>query len=66
MVIGAEGDKERDFDFLASIEILILDQTEVFLMQVNLFRKKFNKILKYNLSWNNGQLICFRIGIIYY
>ncbi|EEB09908.1 conserved hypothetical protein [Pediculus humanus corporis] len=33
MVIGAEGDKERDFDFLASVEILILDQAEVFLMQ---------------------------------
>uniref|UniRef100_A0A1B6CSA7 Digestive organ expansion factor-like protein n=1 Tax=Clastoptera arizonana TaxID=38151 RepID=A0A1B6CSA7_9HEMI len=33
MVIGAEGEAERDFDFLASIEVLILDQTEIFLMQ---------------------------------
>lgn len=31
--IGAEGETERDFDFLASIELLILDQTELFLMQ---------------------------------
>uniref|UniRef100_T1KMZ4 U3 small nucleolar RNA-associated protein 25 homolog n=2 Tax=Tetranychus urticae TaxID=32264 RepID=T1KMZ4_TETUR len=33
LIIGAEGEKERDFDFLSSIEILILDQTDVFLMQ---------------------------------
>ncbi|XP_049777851.1 U3 small nucleolar RNA-associated protein 25 homolog [Schistocerca cancellata] len=33
VVIGAEGEKERDFDFLSSIEVLILDQTEIFLMQ---------------------------------
>ncbi|CAG0883405.1 unnamed protein product [Darwinula stevensoni] len=33
VLIGAEGDKERKTDFLASIEILILDQPEVFLMQ---------------------------------
>lgn len=32
-IIGAEGEKERDYDFLASIELLILDQTEIFLMQ---------------------------------
>ncbi|KAB0804514.1 hypothetical protein PPYR_01484 [Photinus pyralis] len=32
-IIGAEGEAERDFDFLASIELLIMDQTEIFLMQ---------------------------------
>lgn len=34
MIVGAEGEAERDYDFLASIEVLILDQTEIFLMQV--------------------------------
>lgn len=33
MIIGAPGDKERDYDFLSSIEILILDQAELFLAQ---------------------------------
>lgn len=33
ILIGAEGEAERDFDFLASIELLILDQAELFLMQ---------------------------------
>lgn len=33
MIIGAPGDKERDYDFLASIELLILDQAEIFLAQ---------------------------------
>lgn len=33
MIVGAPGDKERDYDFLASIEMLILDQAEVFLAQ---------------------------------
>ncbi|XP_021377988.1 digestive organ expansion factor homolog isoform X2 [Mizuhopecten yessoensis] len=32
-VIGAEGDRERDYDFLNSIEILIFDQADIFLMQ---------------------------------
>jgi U3 small nucleolar RNA-associated protein 25 len=32
-IIGAKGDKERDFDFLSSIELLILDQANAFLMQ---------------------------------
>ncbi|KAI4492717.1 hypothetical protein M0804_002508 [Polistes exclamans] len=33
MLIGVEGEAERDYDFLASIELLIADQTELFLMQ---------------------------------
>ncbi|XP_022121309.2 U3 small nucleolar RNA-associated protein 25 homolog [Pieris rapae] len=33
MIVGAEGEEDRDYDFLASIELLILDQADVFLMQ---------------------------------
>ncbi|XP_055849072.1 U3 small nucleolar RNA-associated protein 25 homolog [Episyrphus balteatus] len=33
MVVGAAGDAERDYDFLTSIEVLILDQAELFLAQ---------------------------------
>eukprot|EP00064_Thunnus_orientalis_P016529 superscaffoldBa00003301_g16595 len=32
-VLGAEGESKRDFDFLSSIEMLVMDQTDVFLMQ---------------------------------
>ncbi|CAH1407634.1 unnamed protein product [Nezara viridula] len=33
MLIGTEGEGNRDYDFLASIEILIMDQAQVFTMQ---------------------------------
>lgn len=32
-VLGADGESKRDFDFLSSIELLIVDQADVFLMQ---------------------------------
>uniref|UniRef100_A0A8C6V9L5 U3 small nucleolar RNA-associated protein 25 homolog n=1 Tax=Neogobius melanostomus TaxID=47308 RepID=A0A8C6V9L5_9GOBI len=32
-VLGAEGESNRDFDFLSSIEVLVIDQADVFLMQ---------------------------------
>lgn len=36
MIVGAEGEAERDYDFLASLEVVILDQADIFLMQVKL------------------------------
>lgn len=32
-VLGAEGESKRDFDFLSSIELLVIDQADVFFMQ---------------------------------
>lgn len=33
MIIGEPGDKNRDFDYLSSIEIVVLDKADYFLMQ---------------------------------
>eukprot|EP00731_Ephydatia_muelleri_P028176 Em0019g1049a len=33
MIIGAEGEKKRDYDFLSSLEVIIVDQADVLLMQ---------------------------------
>ncbi|KAI2806264.1 hypothetical protein BLOT_005276 [Blomia tropicalis] len=33
MIIGAEGDQEREYDFLSSLDMVIFDQSELFLMQ---------------------------------
>ncbi|XP_048831434.1 U3 small nucleolar RNA-associated protein 25 homolog [Brienomyrus brachyistius] len=32
-ILGVEGESKRDFDFLSSIEVLVVDQADVFLMQ---------------------------------
>ncbi|KAM8946120.1 U3 small nucleolar RNA-associated protein 25 homolog isoform 2-T2 [Pelodytes ibericus] len=32
-IIGSDGEKKRDFDFLSSIEVLVIDQADIYLMQ---------------------------------
>ena len=33
LILGVEGERDRNYDFLNSIEVMIFDQTEIFLMQ---------------------------------
>lgn len=55
-IIGAEGDKDRDFDFLSSVEILVIDRADVLMLQnpVNLLHvlKHFNLIPKESRDYN--------------
>lgn len=48
LIIGAEGETNRDYDFLSSIEVLILDQVEIFLMQVSKYCNRYYKISREN------------------
>lgn len=60
MIIGAEGERNREYDFLASVEVLVLDQTELFLMQVS---KAWCKLIcligQYNLLTPSESLVYY-------
>lgn len=61
MITGAEGDEERDFSFLSSVEMLYVDRAQVIMMQnwLHLLEvvKCMNKIPKYESLVNDIQTI---------